>query len=289
MKTRYRQSGRTLAEMTVVIAAIVLLGSFGLPAIRTFLDSFESGAGARPVISAALASARAIAAREQKYAGIRFQKAYNPADPLNPLKADQYMVFIVQDPSIGAYFFRAVEGLKPMKLPDNLGVMDLAIVSSRNVQNPVNPSGQLLLDDPDPTFTPADRDGWLNEPRELTDTTTFSIIFSPSGKLVIHGIRIRNRDGEGDSPSFTDFSMDDIFNKKAKVEAGIGMFYQDDYFAAPLDLGLGPEPSRRSFVIYDRQEFKRAYDIGRAYSGYLVKLIPDVIYINPYTGIMIEK
>ena len=66
MKTRYKQSGRTLAEMAVVIAAIVLLGSFGLPAVRAFLDSFESGTGARPVISAALASARAIAAREQK-------------------------------------------------------------------------------------------------------------------------------------------------------------------------------------------------------------------------------
>ncbi len=128
MKTANKQSGRTLTEMAVVIATIVLLGGFGLPAIRSFIDSFESGSGARPVISAALASARAIAAKEQRYAGIRFQKAYNRDAPLVPLKEDQYMVFIINDPNIGAYFFRAVEGLEPMKLPDGLGVMDFTIV-----------------------------------------------------------------------------------------------------------------------------------------------------------------
>ncbi|MHC4109724.1 MAG: pilus assembly FimT family protein [Planctomycetota bacterium] len=293
MKTRYKQSGRTLAEMTVVIAAIVLLGSFGLPAISRFLDSFESGTGARSVISAALASARAIAAKEQRYAGIRFQKAYNPDAPLDPLKADQYMVFIVQDPDIGGFFFRAVEGLEPMKLPDGLGIMDLAIVSNRNVQNPVNPSGQSLLDDPDPIFTPAVRDGWLNEPRELTDTTTFSIIFSPSGKLVIHGVRIRNRDDRTEATEIPSISMDDTFNTLTKIADPVnpfGMFIQDDYFGGSYpDYGLGPEPSRRRFVIYDRREFKRAYQQGQAYSGYLWKLVPDVIYINPYTGTMIEK
>jgi hypothetical protein len=290
MRTRYRQSGRTLAEMTVVIAAIVLLGSFGLPAVRSFLDSFESGTGAKSVISAALASARAIAAREQKYAGIRFQKAY---DPEGPLKADQYMVFIIQDPNIGAYFFRAVEGLQPMKLPDSLGVMDLAIVSSRNVRNPVNPGVELLLDDPDPIFTPADIDGWLNEPRELTDTTTFSIIFSPSGKLVIHGIRVTNRDGKTEATETPIISMDDTFNTLTKIANPvnpIGMFIQDDYFGGSYpDYGVGPEPSRRAFVIYDRREFKRAYERGRAYSEYLSKLIPEEIYINAYTGTMIER
>ncbi len=264
MKTANRQSGRTLVEMTVVITTIVLLGSFGLPAIRSFLGSFESGAGARPVISAALASARAIAAREQKYAGIRFQKAYNPDAPLEPLKEDQYMIFIINDPNIGAYFFRAVEGLEPIKLPDSLGVLDSELIRERMISVPM--------------WEPSN-----NHPVDLTDLTAFSIIFSPSGKLVIHNIRTRNRDGQRDtSPTV---SYDDVFNKKAQVDTGIGMFYQDDYAA----LGLGQELSRRSFIIYDRQEFKQAYEKGQAYSGYLVKLAPDEIYINPYTGTMIEK
>lgn len=274
MKTRHKQSGRTLAEMTVVIAAIVLLANFGLPAIRTFLDSFESGTGPKPVISAALASARAIAAREQRYAGIRFQKAYRSENPLNPLEglleATQYMVFIVHEEprkmgnlTIG---FKAVEGVNPMKLPDSVGVMDLSLIG-------------------------ADID--IDQEFELNNATAFSIIFSPSGKLVIHDVRTRNRDGYVDSAANVNISSDDVFSKKAQVDAGIGMFYQDDCFGAGWspypNLGLGPEPSRRSFVIYDRREFRRAYEQGKAYSGYLSKLLSDAIYINPYTGTMIKK
>jgi len=261
--------------MAVVIAVIVLLGSFGLPAVRTLLDSFESGVGPKPLISAALASARAIAAREQRYAGIRFQKAY---DPEGPLKATQYMIFIVHDFGKTGLEpgFRAVEGLEPIKLPDSVGVMDL-----RYRPNLLSPAGDGLID----------ADGEISNLDILRDTTAFSIVFSPSGKMVIHDVRVRNRDGYVDSAANTDISNDDIFNKKAQVDAGIGMFYQDDCFGASWspypNLGLGPEPSRRSFVIYDRREFKRAYEIGQAYSGYLNRLVP--IYINPYTGTMIEK
>ncbi|MHC4544890.1 MAG: hypothetical protein ACYSYL_10240 [Planctomycetota bacterium] len=174
--------------------------------------------------------------------------------------------------------FRAVEGMKPIKLPDSIGVMDM-----RYRPNLLTPPGDGLIDN----------DGEISNLDLLRDTTAFSIIFSPSGKLVIHDVQVRNRDGYVDSAGNTNISGDDIFNKKAQVDAGIGMFYQDDFFGASWspypNLGLGPEPSRRSFVIYDRREFKRAYDISRAYSEYLVKLVPDVIYINPYTGTMIEK
>ncbi len=148
----------------------------------------------------------------------------------------------------------------------------------------------MFLDDP--ALTPVDRDGWLNEPRELTDTTTFSIIFSPSGKLVMHGVRVRNRDDTTDAGPI--ISMDDTFNTLTKISDPvnpIGMFIQDDYFGAWWssypNYGLGPEPSRRSFVIYDRREFKQSYTQGRAYSGYLNRLVP--IYINPYTGTMVEE
>ena len=78
--------------------------------------------------------------------------------------------------------------------------------------------------------------------------------------------------------------MDDIFNSPENItNSNTGMFVQDDY----PSLGLVQESSRRSFVIYDRQEFRRAYEKGQAYSGYLRNLVP--IYINPYTGTMIEK
>lgn len=260
MNAKSRQSGVTLTEMTVVVAVIALLVTFGLPAIRTFHSSFESGASVRAMISAGLASARAIAAREQHYAGIRFQKAYNPGDP-EQLNATQYMVFIVHD--IGrtglANGFRAVEGLKPIKLPETIGVMDSTLIGENINLNP----------DWEPDGLP-----------ELNNLTTFSIIFSPSGKMVIHDVRIRNKDGQT-----TDASNDDIFNTESNVtntENPVGMFIQDDYG----DLGLGQELARNSFIIYDRKEFKHAYEKGQPYSDYLVRLVP--IYINTYTGTMIS-
>jgi hypothetical protein len=233
------------------------------------------------MISAALSNARAIAMKEQRYAGIRFQVSYNPD---NPLRAEQYMIFIIHDPALGAYFFRAIEGIKPIKLPQNVGVMDFTIVYdyihkvyTNNQNNPVNPiGGETHIDNP-----AVDADDLLagsNGPKNLSDTGTFSIIFSPTGNLVIHGVRVwRAR------------PKDDVFNEKTNVKNGIGMFYYDDYFA-PSDqfLNLGPEPSRRQFYIYEQDKFKRAYEqvTPKPYSGYLIQLKP--VYINSYTGTIIS-
>jgi type II secretory pathway pseudopilin PulG len=293
MRMRSKQSGLTLPELAVVIATIALLVGFALPAVRALLNSFETQSGATALISTALSSARAIAAREHRYAGVRFQR---------DLSGSQYMIFIVQDPKIMAYGFRAVEGVKPIKLPDSVSVMDLTIVPNRNVSNPVNPlQPEIRIDDPSLLLTDAERDTWIDEPKELSDITTFSIIFSPGGKLVIHGIRVRNKDGFVDSPSNTNISYDDVFNKKVQVDQkyngfdrnavppGAGQFYQDDYFDSTWpDLSLGPEPSRNSFVIvYERDKFEQALANGRAWSDYLKQVTPKRIYINSYTGTMI--
>ena len=285
MRGQNRQCGLTLTETTVVIVTIALLVGLGLPAVRAIIDSFESGSGAKGMISAALASARAIAAREQRYAGVRFQAVCTRP---GRLYASQYMTFIIQDPNIMAYGFRAVEGMEPIKLPDSIGVMDLTIVQLRNSVNPGNPLTEIRLDDPG--LTDAQRDTLIVG--EFTDLTTFSIIFSPSGKLVRHGVRVRNRDGFVDGAANTGISMDDIFNKKVQVDNGIGMFYQDDYYGvrwSPYpDFGLGPEPSRGSFLIYDKERFNQAYQKARAWSECLAKLVRDQVHINVYTGTIIS-
>ncbi|GAH42147.1 unnamed protein product, partial [marine sediment metagenome] len=188
MNAKSRQSGVTLTEMTVVVAVVALLVTFGLPAIRTFHNSFESGASVRAMISAGFAAARATAASQQRYAGIRFQKAYNPDDP-EQLEASQYMIFIVHDFGRTGFTngFRAVEGLKPIKLPEAIGVMD-----STRIREHIND---------DPFWEPALVD--------VNDLTTFSIVFSPSGKMVIHNVRVWNKDGKTSNAS-----TDDIFNSK---------------------------------------------------------------------------
>jgi prepilin-type N-terminal cleavage/methylation domain-containing protein len=264
MKTKPRQSGLTLTEMVVVVSIIAVFTVLGLPAIRAFIRSVESEGGAKAMISAALSSGRAIAAKEQHYAGIRFQNKYQQDG-----KGCQYMIFIVHDfDKTGlADGFRAVEGIEPIKLPDSVGVMDLRIRTN-------------LTEADVPDDEQIDDYSKINDPEELRDTTTFSIIFSPSGKLVIHDVRVRNRNGERDTSPTK--SYDDVFNKRAEVNTGVGMFYQDDY----ADLGLGKEPSRNSFIVYDRTVFEKLNPNSR-YDDYLKDL--EVVYINPYTGTMIKK
>jgi len=288
MRTRSKQSGLTLPELAVVIATIALLVGFALPAIRALLNSFETQSGAKTMISAALSTARAIAAKEQRYAGVRFQQ---------DLAGNQYMIFIVQDPKIMAYGFRAIEGNKPIKLPDSIGVMDLC-----RVRRDYNPSNYQTYIVGETTIT---SDAMITGQSDLTDITTFSIVFSPSGKLVIHQVRVLNRDGfvDRENTRNLEFSYDDVFNKKQQVDRkhdgygkndvppGAGMFYQDDYFDPDLntdgDLGLGPELSRKSFVIYEKDKFRQAYNDGDALTDYLAQTARSMIYINAYMGTMI--
>jgi Tfp pilus assembly protein PilE len=256
MRAESRQSGVTLAELTVVMAAVVVLAALSLPAVRAVMRSFESGSSTRAMISAALASARAIAAKEQSYVGIRFQKAYNPDNP-DPLKAPQYMIFIIHDKEATdlAYGFRAIEGLKPMKLPDSVGVMDWTMIQEAQE-----------VSDPDVWEPSVDE--------EVTDLTAFSIVFSPAGKLVTQDVRVAAAS-----------ATDDVFNTLSRItdpDNPAGIFVEDNAEWPTLV----QEPSGKSFIIYDRREFAQAYKRGRGYSDYLIRLAP--IYINPYMGTLIS-
>jgi len=276
MKAKYGQSGLTLTEMAVVIATIALLAVFGLPAVHMLLESFESGSGAKSMISAALSSARAIAAREQRYAGIRFQQ---------DLAGNQYMVFIVHDFNKTGLNpgFRVVEGLRPIKLPENLRVMDLVVRINHGTHwtDAEDPRDEPLkvdyLDDTSPLNLGPDQRN-----KYITDTSSFSIVFSPSGKLVMRDVRVRNRDGiyQPDNGVSGKVSMDDIFNSERNIRNyNVGLFIQDDY----AEFGLGVESSRSRLIIYDKTQFDKLDARGRF--NYLNSL--EVIYINPYTGTII--
>ena len=246
MKDKLRQSGLSLTEMTVVISTIALLTVFGIPAIRAFVKSFETEAGVRGMINAALSNARAIAAKETKSVGVRFQQKWQADN-----KGCQYMIFIIHDKASTGYAngFRAVPGTRPIKLPDNIGVMDLWINETEVV----------------------DSDEEITNGEDVNDMTAFSIVFSPSGKLVIHDVRVTRKS-----------SNDDIFNA-----GGIGMFVEDDGEGDINNDGFAEEPSRREFIIYDRSVFDRVND-ERRWTDYLKDLAGKKIHMSPYTGRMID-
>lgn len=278
MRRKNEQSGLTLTEMVVVIATIALLTTLGLPAIRALLGSFESSSGTMDMISAALSGARAIAAREHRYAGIRFQQ---------DSAGSQYMIYIVHDPEKTGLSpgFRAVQGLKPMKLPQSSRVADLMV----RVNHDPNPAG--AQDSRDTLLQVSHLDdmnsqnlGTDGKNIYVTDTSCFSIIFSPNGKLIVHEVRLRNREGiyQPDNSVPAKMSMDDIFNSPENiVNLGIGMFIQDDY----AQMGLGAESGRNRIIIYDGSQFDKLDAQGKF--DYLNSLEP--VYINPYTGTIIDR
>jgi hypothetical protein len=211
--------------------------------------------GAEGMISAALATARTLAISRQQYAGVRFQKT---GDPNNALKADQYMIFVISDSNHWVCGFSAVEGYKPMKLPENISVIDKIIWRNR-------PSGadcgNTCVEN---QLADTDLDNIVIN-KNITDTSTFSIVFSPAGKLVILELRCARKT-----------SNDDIFNNLPT-----GMFVEDDY----EDSGIGVEMSRREFYLYDKEKFMKLTDKTQRFK-YLDSL--KAMYINAYTGEIIK-
>lgn len=277
MRTKSRQSGLTLPEMTVVVAIIALLTAIGLPAVRALLNSFQTQSGAENLIGAALSNARAIAAKEQHYAGIRFQQDST---------GKQYIIFIVHDYDKTGLNpgFRAIEGIKPIKLPETSRIMDLRVrtnhgTTPRDAADPLDePLAAGYLDDTNPLNLGADGKNVY-----ITDTSSFSIVFSPAGKLVGRTVRLRNRDGiyRPDNSVPAQLSMDDVLNSPQNIaNFGLGKFVQDDY----AELGLGAEPSRNRFVVCDMTQFDKLNAMERF--DYLRNL--ELVHINPYTGTIIS-
>jgi len=176
------------------------------------------------------------------------------------------MIFIIRDDNIGegvAFNLgcRAIEGVEPIKLPDNIGIMDLYI--EQDNYNKIDNNSDLISDE------------------NLMDATTFTIMFSPSGKVLVHSLWVRNKDNK--SAANADDSEDDIFNSENNVDNGYAQFLQDGESNFPeLDI----EPSRRAFMIYDRNIFL-GLDEGQRFDDYIEDV--ETIYLNSYTGTMIDR
>lgn len=282
MKTTPKHKGFTLTEQLIVIAGVVILAAIAIPSAKTFLKSFESTDAAKTIIDAALKSARAMAINSHQYTGIRFQIEGYPQDRDSLLQANQYIIFVnyndsIQENSESIDYYKAVRNIEPIKIPRLAGVMDLRHRLILNDHNRPEYIDINLSNDPDSEFA----DLW-----QLRDTTSFTILFSPEGKLVVKNCKMRNRDCFDNNDSY-----DDMFNTIVRMIGFLhtiqksvknGQFVQDDY--APF--GLGREPSRRGFVVYEKEKLKEALNAGKAYSEYLEDL--EAAFINTYTGTIIN-
>lgn len=209
MRHTKKQSGISLTEILVVMAVMAILMGVSIPVAKQLANSFESTTGTRQLINAALSNARAIAVRQQAYAGIRFQQDNN---------GNTYIIFIVHDNKATGFAngFRALMGRKPMKMPED-------IFLQKN-----------------------------------------SVIFSPSGKLTVHDVRVRNKDGR---PDGDDTSTDTIFNTQFNVDNGLAGFVQD---TGGLPYSF---PSIQSFIITSKSN----------------TFAPTIEHISPYTGELVME
>jgi competence protein ComGC len=277
-KKRNQKNSFSLVEMLVVIGIIAILVGLAIPAINAMQKSYNS-TGAEGMISAALATARTLAISRGQYAGVRFQKA---GDPNNALKADQYMIFVIYEESqkMGGLTngFRAIEGYKPMKLPENVVVVDMMVrTDNRDGQyGPTNDNAnEKKIEEPNLD------DSELK--RTLTDTSAFSVVFSPAGKLVICDVRVRNKAGDYRPTTPAQSDYDDVFNSPENIMNNVGQLIQDDY----ADFGLGGEKSRREFYLYDRTKFKNLTTSSQRMI-YLNGPETKKYLINAYTGEIIK-
>jgi Tfp pilus assembly protein PilE len=252
----------TLTELLVMMAVMVILLAIAAPVAQKLAQSLGNSAGARNIIDAAMTSARAIAVREHLYAGVRFQQDNT---------GRQYLVFIINDPNATSYVngFRAVKGRKPTALPEGVGVMSCRVQQSYTDDK---------SDDRDLTsinpLTAADQ--YLDSDVEMNDATTFSIVFSSSGKFVTHLVRVSNRG-----------SNDKVFNTPTKVTNGEALFRQDESESPTPSVGYQEENSVPSFKIYERSKLAKVA-ANKRWSGYLSTFSTEE-YVNPYTGELVKK
>lgn len=242
----------TLTELVVVVAVLAVLLGISVPTAKKLMDSLEHSAGARSLINAALTSARAMAASGNTPVGttpvgIRFQQDRN---------GDFYMIFIYHtDVSSYSRDFVAFPNRKPIKLPEDIGVMVGTVIADNDLYNPDDPSD----------LSP------------LRDAQTFSIVFSEQGKMILFDVQVINRDGKIDNSS-----PDPVFNTRDNVKAGRGMFVQDTYASD----GLGRESSVHSFYIYEKKQMAQT-PADQRFSGCIAALQKE--FINPYSGQLVKK
>lgn len=160
----------TLIELTVVIAMILLILTIALPSLTHL---FRSGADAQSanIVTAFFSAARTLAIREAQYTCVHNQLAA----PGTKAAGTGYLAICIRDPN--TRLFRLATGFEPQILP---GDMALGDVSATTVSG-----GNFIAAAADPSVL-----------------LCFSIVFSPSGKVVAQ-IQGENVKFDSTDPAFS--------------------------------------------------------------------------------------
>ena len=174
----------TLVEMVVVASIIVIMMAVALPNIPEILRQQRMSA-AKNLIKTALAQAQAYASRQQKYAGIRFQKAANGRHYLVLIEhAPDYYYFVspgVKQKCITPGRYTVIENAKPAVLPTGVGLISNMIDSADFFAGGPGSSEYENEDNFLADFNPTVGNNlWCIE-----NVQTFCILFSPTGQMVV--------------------------------------------------------------------------------------------------------
>ena len=244
MKAKAEQFGFTLVEMLVVVAVVAIMIGVAVLNAGDLLRSQRS-TSAKNLIRSSLAQAQAYAQANRIYAGLRFQFDRNGWQT-----GRQYMVLIEK---VGVdHEFNPIPNSKPLALPKNIGVINL----------PIDLQG----------FT---EDEWLDDNYSssvgMEGSATFSVIFSPTGQLVVKDVELLQR-----------FTGDPVVSLEADVNSGISLLYSDRWDEVDWCVD---ELSALGLIVCETTLLRETDSLLR-YTNYVVDLEP--ILINVYTGTFIE-
>ena len=269
----------------MVVAIVVLLATLVMPAFTKMLQSNREST-AKVMVRTLLARAQAHAVAHQKYAGVRFQ-----FDSEGWEIGRQYMV-LIEKADVSGNEYVAVADEKTVALPEGIGVLSADVID----RNDFNYS-DLNLDDSDLTANEGD-----GEIFSLNGAVTLSIVFSPTGQLVIKDVVTMPRQPYFDVDGNYVFDStinhaDRVFLDSSNVDRAL--LFCDGYIwlnfedsTSGFNGTYDPQPwlaakeSATGVYLFDVEAMAEVEPDFR-YSQYVQDLEP--LLVNRYTGGLIEE
>jgi len=248
----------TLVEMLVVVVIVGLMMTIGMPALKGMFAG-NRVSQARNLIRTMLSEAQSLAVTQQRYVGVRFQ--YDKDGWENGRQYAVLVEKVAAGASIGIYEYNAVVNLKPMALPLGVGVISMVAQNDIDLDDTLNSLAK-------------------NGDGGIRDFTTFTIVFSPAGQMVVKDVEVRSR--------LTFF--DSTFNSEFEVNRGVALLYMDRWSFPTVNLDGAiwnwGELSTTGMYLFE-VEVMQGVDVNNRWDGYVREL--EAMLINIYTGAVIEE